>query len=277
MRSMVAVLLALVLAGCGSAAESTTTTTSSVLSTTSTGRALTTGPPTAPPSTTQPRTGTVSPEATPSHSAFDQLAGFAIAAETLDAQLRHAAKLINAAGPPWSLPLPAGVRSAVRAADLQMVSRTIPAGLGDNLLRRTILVYSDLASRRFAMTWFGAGNVDRAESNTKVQSELRNELANGAAAAARFATDRAALVRAAYDSPPVTPAAQTSRDAAEVQLLIRWTNGVNGGCGSTGGTVVLQLPQITWHGQDDLSGTIGGVGFTAQLVNGSWQVALHAC
>lgn len=296
-RKLLAVLMTLGLAGCGSTTVASTTATSSPATVrTPTTRALSSPPPTTPPPTTQPPTtaaatspsqttqapSTQPPTAVPptttqtGPSAYDQIAGFARAAQELDAQLRQAARLINAAGPPWRLPN-AGLNASVHAADLHKVSRSIPSGFGGELLRRTVLVYSDLASRRFAMRWFEGEGGPWAASDPLSQSGLRTGLAQGAPAAARFATDLAGLVRVAHSSPPVTPTGPTSRDAADLLLLIQLTNTVNGGCESTGGTVFEQLPPIQWRARGDLSGTVGMIGFTAKVVNGSWQIALNAC
>ena len=213
----------------------------------------------------------------PRPSAYDQLAGFVQAAETVDVQLRHAAELINGAGPPWTSPLPVAVVSSVQEADIHPAAGTIPAGLPNELLRRTILVYSDLASRRYAMRWFGDEGFPYTESDPKMQSDLMAALANGAPAAARFASDLDGLISAARDSPPITPGAPSSRQAADLLLLIQWAEGMNAGCASTGGAVITALPDIVWNPHDDVSGTIAGVDFEARLVNGAWQMTIHAC
>lgn len=266
MRKVLAVLLLLGLAACGSTVRSPTAANSSPP------RVPTT---TAPAPTTPPPTTVVPPStAQPGRSAYDQLARFVQAAETMDQQLRHAAQLINGAGPPWALPLPATVVSSVQAADLQPLVATIPAGSPSQLMRQTILVYSDLASRRDAMSWFGTAGL---LPNSEIQSELLGSLANGGPAAARFASDLAGLISTARDSPAFAPASPTSTATAEVLLLVQWTNKINGGCGATGGNVITTLPAIVWSTHNGASGTIGGVDFDAQLIDGAWQVGIHAC
>lgn len=195
----------------------------------------------------------------------------------MDLQLRHAAELINGAGPPWASPVPATVMSSVQAAELQPVAAAIPDGLPSELLRRTVLVYSDLASRRYAMRWFGPEGFPYIEPNPHMQSDLLSALANGAPAAARFASDLDGLISTARGSPPITPAAPTSRAAADLLLLIQWTEGMNAGCASTGGVVVTTLPAIVWNAHDNVSGTIAGIDFEARLINGAWQTTIHAC
>ena len=128
MRKILALVLLVGSAGCGNTARNTTT------ATTSPPKVGTTTAP-APQTPVAPTTTTTQP----GPSAYDQLAGFAQAAEKMDLQLRHAAELINGAGPPWTSPLPATVLSSVQAADLQPVAATIPTGLPSELLRQTIL------------------------------------------------------------------------------------------------------------------------------------------
>ncbi len=93
----------------------------------------------------------------------------------------------------------------------------------------------------------------------------------------RFASDLEDLAAAARSSPPFTPAAPTSRPAADLLLLIEWTEVVKGGCASTAGTVITTLPAIVWNPHDAISGTIPGVDFDAQLTGGAWTVTIHAC
>jgi hypothetical protein len=226
-----------------------------------------------------PRT-TIAPMTTttgPLPSAADQLAGFVGAARQMDAQLDHAATLINGIGPPWTPPWPTSVVSAVEAADLRPVAAAIPAGLPSDLLRRTIVVYSDLASRYYAMRWFGAEGFPYEEPSDQMQGALLAALANGAPAAARFAADVDGLVGAARRLPPFAAAAPASRQAADVLLLVQWVDGMNGGCASTGGAVITTLPVIAWTPHDNASGTIAGVAFNATLVGGAWEVTILAC
>ncbi len=268
MRKLVVAILAMGLAGCASSARNTTTGISSPTT-------VTTVP--APAPTTAPATTVAPPTTTqPGPSAYDQLTRFVQAAKTMDLQLRHAAELINAAGPPWTSRPSAVVESSVEAASLTAVSATIPSGMSSELLRRTILVYSDLASRRFAMRFFGREGFPWVEPDPQMQSELIAALANGVPAAARFRADLNGLISTARSSPPFTPAPPASTDSADLLLLIEWTTKMNGGCESTGGSVIETLPTITWNA-DHQGGTIQGVGFKAQLVNGSWQVMTLAC
>lgn len=269
MRKVLALMLAVTLAACGSTAQTPTTASTAPIRPFTTTTLL---GPTTPPTTVAP---TSTSRAGPT--AYDQLANFVGAAERMDQQLRRAAEQVNGAGPPWTSPLPAGVAASVDAADLQSVAAAIPNGLPGEVLRRTILVYSDLASRRYAMRWFGTEGFPYVEPNPQMQSELNAALANGASAARRFASDLDGLVNTARGLPPVAPAAPTSLEAANRLLLIQWTNMINGGCASTGGTVITTLPTILWRPHDDASGTIAGVDFEARPANGTWQVTIRAC
>ena len=275
-------LLALVLTSCGTAG----TTARNIPST-----SATTKPSTDSTATTAPTTiTTVSPTTTttrPAPSAYDQLAPFVSAAQTMDGQLRTAADLINSAGPPWTQPDSGGqIRTAIEpltTTGLSAVAKTIPAGLPNDLLRPTLLVYSDLASRSYAMRLFGFPGPS-SPSDTQLQTQLLQSLAHGAPAAARFASDLNALVSAARAAPPITVAASTSRQAAYVLLLVADTNLANGGCGGTGGAIATRLPSIDWTPDPaiDADGTLnwpdgGKMYFIAHLVNGSWQVVPIAC
>lgn len=238
---------------------------------------------TANPGSTAPAPGRAPPSTAttvPAPSAYDQLSPFVRAARRLDAKLRHAAELINRYGPPWTAPIPPEVRSAVQDAytDLNPVGSTIPAGLPTDLLRQSVMVYSELASRTFAIRWFGGegppyeGPID--------QTMMLRALANGAPAAARFDSDLEALVVAARAAPPVTLAGPQSRKAADVGLLVQWAAMINGGCASTGGAILFNLPTIVWFTRapaDGSSGTIGTVAFRARLVDGTWQLTILAC
>ncbi len=265
MRRALVVLLSVIVAACGSTTAGPRQGSPATSARLAPGPATSTAP-------TPAATTTV-----PGPSAYDQLAPFVRAAGASDTQLRKAAMLINGAGPPWTLPLPAETRSAVRGAydSLQPAGAAIPAGLPLNLLHRAVMVYSELASRVFAIRWFGGEEAPYA--GPAEQAELLRALANGAPAAARFDSDLAGLVAAARAAPPVSVAPPTSRQAADVGLLVQWATGLNGGCASTGGAIVYTLPSIVWSPRADGDGTIDGVAFRARLVDGAWQLRILAC
>lgn len=240
----------------------------------------TTSGPAAPTTTTTATTATTATTKasvpTPNQpTAATALAPFFAAATTLDRQLHAAAAAINRSGPPWPT-VSAAVAKAVRAADLAPVATSLPAGLPAGLLRSVVLVYSDLASRRYAMADFSvAGTVD--PRTYPDSDDMRHHLGNGHAAAARFADDLAAA-RALADATPAPPSLPaTSREAAEAQLYARYTEGINGGCDARGGHVITELPEIVWNGKPG-TGTIAGVSFTAApATDGTWHVRLIAC
>lgn len=232
-------------------------------------------PPPSSPATTpseQPSTPATTPQQ-PSASAV--LADFFSSSTHLDRRLRLAAARISASGPPWTTVTP-DVARAVTAADLRTVARSVPAGLPDDLLRSVILVYSELSSRRHAMSSFAfAGHPPTASTE-----ELLRELGNGHPAAARFTRDLATAKAIASETSPPRAVSSRSREAAEALLLIRYVEVANGGCDARGGAVFPQLPVITWtrFGPTSGAGTIGQTGFTAELAStGRWVVNLLAC
>ncbi|HEY8543663.1 MAG TPA: hypothetical protein VIL36_01400, partial [Acidimicrobiales bacterium] len=216
----------------------------------------------------------------PTASALDGLTPFLDAAADLDARLHDAAEAINGVGPPWP-EVPASVAEKVTAADVTAVARTVPAGLPPDLLEATILVYSDLVSRRGALQGFAhAGPAAPTD-------ELLSALRNGHAAAERFDDDLAALRARAAAAAPFTPARPEDRATAETQLLLRYTEGANLGCDGRGGWIATELPPIRWSEDDppehvgpewDHHGTIGGIPFAAHREHGgTWTIQLWAC
>lgn len=220
-------------------------------------------------------------EASSSPSAAEDLAAFLSAAATLDEQLHKAAAAINAAGPPWAGIGPEVAR-VVTAADLAPVARTIPAGLPHDLQQSVILVYSDLSSRRHAMTSFEFTPLVPPHDSTE---SLLRELGYGHAASARFDADLAATRALAAQTPPIAAVPKNSRLVAEMLLLVRYVDQGNGGCDSRGGLVTIELPEIRWGAvvwNRDADGTIGPPGgaidFTADFQpDGTWNLQIMAC
>jgi hypothetical protein len=192
----------------------------------------------------------------------------------MDSRLRGAARAINAAGPPWHS-VSESVARAVRAADPSAVATTMRAGADPELLARMLLVYSDLVSRRAAMTGFEYSHeVDPA------QERLLVDLGRGGPAAARFAADLASLRTWAARSARFTPQAVDSRASADLQLMVRFVDLANRGCESRGGVVLTELPTVVWR--TSTSGVLrtnsGSVGFLATRHPGHpWTVELLAC
>jgi hypothetical protein len=229
--------------------------------------------------TTTAPSGTPTATSSPSQAepvGTDALDDFIAAAGTLDAQLKTAAAAINAIGPPWD-EVTAEVAEAVRTADFAPVAATIPAGLPDDMRLRVMTAYSDLVSRRAAMQTFAVPSAD-AEDGVRPSEALVDELANGAPAAARFPADLALVDQGAASTSGFSPAPATSREAAEITLLVRYVDTHNLGCDSRGGYVLTALPPIVWASVS--TGTIGAdpaVSFEARLTGDVWEVMLNAC
>ncbi len=233
------------------------------------------------PATTSPAPATTSPAS----SAADQLAGFFAAAQLADAQLRHAAALVNEGIGTSSMSFSPAALAAVNALDTAPVARAIPAGLPAELLRRVVLVYSDLESRTASLK--GISNTGYTSGRLPISSQdgsyIYRCLGNGAPAAARFGADLAAARALAGATPPVTVAAPDSRAAAELAVQITFINLGNTGCDSCGGGVLTTLGTIIWQRHYELEGrysdgTINGLRFNAGYHAGTgWQVQLWAC
>ncbi len=220
-----------------------------------------------------------------SPSAADQLAGFFGAAQLADAQLRHAAALVNEGIGTTSMSFSPAALAAVKALDTAPVARAIPAGLPAGLLRRVVLVYSDLESRTASLMSIPRSGYTsgRLPIGSQDGSYIYRCLGNGAPAAARFAADLAAARALAGATPPVTVAAPDSRAAAEVAVQVTFINVGNSGCDSCGGGVLTTLGTIIWQRHYEAEGrysdgTINGLRFNASYHAGSgWQVQLWAC
>jgi hypothetical protein len=229
---------------------------------------------------TQPSTSTPTTTA-PAPSATHDLAAYFRAAARMDGRLRAAAVLINRDIGSGTADFGPDTVAAVKAADPTSAGRLIPAGLTGGLLHTVILVQSDLASR-----WYAFRPV--VEPPTGVPSQDRERLhdclANGAPAAARFASDLAAARRIAAASPPARRVAPASHAAAKVPLQLALVAIANGGCESCGGHLALTMPRIRWHrhvaaeGLPPFDGTIGRIFFYAHYAGGTgWHVRLNAC
>ena len=227
--------------GTGTATSATPTfsgTTSPVPGSTATSTATSSSTSTAPPT----------PTATPRATALPQLRPFITAATRMDRQLHTAARAINAAGPPWKAISPTLART-VMTADIHAIERALPAGLPDELRLATLIVYSDLSSRRAAMESFTyirtAKEYDPSYGHTGPE-QLLAELANGAEAAHRFDADLAHLEAVARSSHAFARPSASSRAAGERFLVIDMVHKANWGCAARGGGVITDLPRIRW-------------------------------
>jgi hypothetical protein len=230
------------------------------------------------PAVTSPSPGPSATQSAPAApSAADQLAGFFSAAEAADSQLRQAAALVNEGIGTTSMNFPPATLAAVKALSTKEVAQAIPAGLPTELLRQTLLVYSDLESRTVSLARVSAYSD---EYPLKLSSQdgkyVYTCLGNGAPAAARFGADLAGLRAAALAAPPVTPAAPDSRAAAELALRLLSIDKHNSGCDACGGFVATTLAPVVWTSQS--GGTINGIRFAVIYHAGTgWQAEIWAC
>jgi hypothetical protein len=263
---LIAAIVAIVATGDGDETSSREATTTTEIEESAEEPAPAPGPTAPAPETTAPPVGQAS--------ALDQLEPFLGAAGTMDDRLRAAAHAINGSGPPFTS-VTDDVAAAVQAADPGAVAAEIPAGMPTDLLRQTILAYSDLASRRAAMASFGYAHEVPGAPTAGSSDDLVRELGNGHDAAQRFDDDLAALRAMASGAAPFTVAAPDSRAAAEVWIHVAAVDTANGGCDSRGGAVFTELLPVAW--QSDTRGTVGDITFDATLANGRWDVRLNAC
>lgn len=193
------------------------------------------------------------------------MAAFVAAARTQDARLREAARLINGGISAVRLTVTSQTAKAVRAVDLQWVVKTIPAGLSQDLLTRTMLVYSELVSRSDAMSHFRSpDSYDRQHVDPQTipnADQMLVCLSHGAPAAQAFAADLRALEQLTHTLPPVDVSAPTSRAAAEVAVFVALVDKANGCSEECGGTVLRRLPTVRWDsdpsGKSKASGSLG--------------------
>jgi hypothetical protein len=218
-------------------------------------------------------------------SAAGQLAAFIAAAQQADSQLHHAAALVNSDIGAASMRFTPATLAAVRALVNAPVAHAIPAGLPDELLRETLAVYGDLASRTAAVggvARYGYSAQKLPIGGQDAKAVLRC-LHNGAPAAARFGADLAAMRSLAQQTPPLTHAAPDSRAAAEVALRVNSIDKRNACSDECGGYAPTQLETVIWHpGTDQHSrhyeGTISGIRFQADYTAAhGWQIIIYAC
>ncbi len=246
--------------------------------------AATTSSPAVTPTLTPTPAHSTPPPAPPRASAADQLAGFFAAAQVADGQLRHAAVLVNQGVGKKSLDFSPEALTAVKALDMSLVARAIPVGLPPELLRRTLLVYSDLEARTVALAriyeFRSEYPMPLSEFNGKY---LYRCMGNGATPAARFNGDLAAARALAGQSSPVTPPAPDSRAGAELALRVHEINLRNSGCMECGGYVFTTLSSIVWEPENEpvighSDGYINGIRFRVDYHAGhGWSATIWAC
>jgi hypothetical protein len=235
-----------------------------------------------PSSTTEP-----APTTAAGPTAADTLAEFFVAAETMDAEVRAAADLVNE-GTTDALILDDETMAAIHALPDEP-GHLLPAGLPPELLEKVLLVQSDLQSRALALIGLGQfRSAPPTPGTIPLDSDAgRGALAclrNGAEAAASFDADLDAAEATARALPTVVAQPPDSRAAEELALRLALIDMGNAGCAGCGGYRATTLAAISWtppaieSPTGPWDGTIDGIPFrTTYLPGEGWQVRFNAC
>jgi len=179
---------------------------------------------------------------------------------------------------------PAPATRTAAAVNVARVAQQIPAGMPSELLRRVLLVYSDLDSRSLAFRRVYENTEPSIPVTSFAGKDLLSCLGNGAPAAARFAGDLALARSLALASRSFRVMPAHSAAAAEVAVRVAVIDGANGGCESCGGAISTILWPVVWHtrpgpGVTHATGTIGSTGeFEVSYQAGhGWVAHLRAC
>lgn len=211
--------------------------------------------------------------------ALDGLGAFLAEVDRTDARLHEVAGFVNADVTAKGVRARPQTVAAIYALDLKPLAKALPAGAGTALTRASMLVFSNLSSRAASFRGVPEGF---APVGSEEYAHMRECLANGARAQARFAADLAALRRLAAASPAFVPAAAGSRAAGEIALQTALAVGGNTCCGSCGGYVDDELSPVVWRAKEDpveghTDGTIGVIEFEASYTAAAgWKIELHA-
>jgi len=158
----------------------------------------------------------------------------------------------------------------------------MPPGMDANLLRATMIVYSDLAARSAAFNLVREiGSEARPRTDPDV-ARLLEALRRGSLVARVYPADLAAARALAAAEPPIAPARPDSRAASDLAIRIAMVKLANNGCSASGAPVGRYLVPIVWkttatpYGR--LDGSVGGIAFSVAYAPGSgWTVMLNAC
>lgn len=216
-------------------------------------------------------------------SAADRLATFLTAADRADSQIRTAAALVNAGIGEQTIAFTPHTVAAVLATDVHALAGTIPGAMPARLQQQVLLVFSELTSRRDALTAILDYQHEQIPRDSDAARFLIRRLGNAAPAAARYPADLAATRRLAAALPPIAAVAPDSRASAAIAVQAEYIMGMNGGCASAGGWLETAPVPLVWkQGVDYLGqrtdGTIGGLVFRADYRPGhGWQVFINAC
>jgi hypothetical protein len=245
---------------------------------------VTTAPAPAPrthaPQTETPR---ARPALDPAPTAADSLAAFFAAARADDARIRAAARAVNREIGPTSVQFSRATLKTVMASVPDRTARAIPAGMDADLLRATMIVYADLATRSSALNP-GLDFIGIDQSTPRTDRDVvvfLDGLRRGSLIARAYPTDVAAARALAATRPPLVPARLDSSAAAELAIRIAHIKGANS-CDSGNPPVLRYLVPVVWkttvtpHGRHD--GSFGGIVFHVTYAAGSgWTVGFDAC
>ena len=220
---------------------------------------------------------------TPRTTAADSLAAFFAAARADDARIRATARAINRETGPASVHFSRATVDAVKASAPHLTARALPAGMDADLLRTTLIVYSDLGARSAAFNpVVGFGTEVRPRTDPEVVRFL-DALRRGSLVARAYPADLAAARALAAAKPPIVLARPDSRAAAELAIRIALVKLGNNGCNSSGAPVLRHLLPIVWKttvtpdGRRH-DGSIARLPFHVKYAAGSaWAVELDAC
>jgi hypothetical protein len=195
--------------------------------------------------TQPPRTPTV--DRTPT--AAGSLAQFFAAAQADDARIRGAARAVNREIGPTSVRFSRATVDTVEASRPDRTARAIPAGMNADLLRTTMIVYADLATRSSALNpeldFIDIDGSRRPRTDRYVGIFL-DGLHRGSLTARAYPTDLTAARALAAVSPPILPARPDSRAAAELAVRIAHIKGANS-CDSGNPPVLRYLVPVVWR------------------------------
>jgi hypothetical protein len=214
--------------------------------------------------------------------AADSLAPFFAAARADGARIRATARAVNREIGPTSVHFSRATVEEVRASTPERTARALPAGMDPDLLRATLIVYSDLATRSSALdpTLDFIDTDETLPRTDRYVVRFLDGLRRGSLVARAYPADLAAARALAAAKPPIASARPDSRAAAELAIriaVVKLANGCNGG----NPPVLRHLVPIVWttitpYGRRD--GSIGGLVFhVAYAAHGGWTVGLDAC
>jgi hypothetical protein len=238
-------------------------------------------PPTYAPPTQSPRTQ--NPPVDRAQTAAESLAGFFAAAQADDARIRAAARAVNREIGPASVHFSWATLTTVEASTPDHTARAIPAGMDADLLRTTMIVYADLATRSSALNpTLDFIGIDESRPRTDPDVvRFLDGLRRGSLVARAYPADLAAARALAATKPPIAPGRPDSRAAAELAIRITHIEASNG-CDGANPPVLRYLVPVVWkttvtpHGRHD--GSFGGIVFHITYAVGSgWTVGFDAC